>query len=75
MSPRSKREYLEAVFLRYKGASRKQKTTILDELCAVSGYHRKQPFVCFGGSGGFKSQNLKSGDDLVCMIVRPCLNP
>jgi hypothetical protein len=41
MSPRSKKEYLEAIFLRYKGASRKEKTTILDEFCAVSGYHRK----------------------------------
>jgi len=41
MSPRSKREYVEAIFLRYKKASRKEKTTILDEFCAVCGYHRK----------------------------------
>jgi hypothetical protein len=41
MSPRSKREYVEAVFLRYKKASRGEKTKILDEFCATSGYHRK----------------------------------
>lgn len=41
MSPRSKREYLEAIFLRYKKASRKEKKTILYEFCAASGYHRK----------------------------------
>jgi hypothetical protein len=42
MSPRSKTEYLEAIFLRYKVASRRDKTTILNQFCAVSGYHRKR---------------------------------
>src|SRR5512137_590893 len=41
MSPRSKREYIEAIFLRYKKASLKEKTLILNELCATCGYHRK----------------------------------
>jgi len=41
MSPRSKKEYVEVVFLRYKKASRREKTKILDEFCATSGYHRK----------------------------------
>ena len=41
MSPRSKREYVEHVFLRYKRASRKKKKAILDEFCATLGYHRK----------------------------------
>lgn len=41
MSPRSKKEYLEAIYLRYKSASLKQKSIILDEFCATSGYHRK----------------------------------
>jgi hypothetical protein len=48
MSPRSKREYIwlkshlrDAIFVRYKHASRKAKTLILDEFCATSGYHRK----------------------------------
>ena len=41
MSPRSKREYVEAIFLRYKKASRKEKTTILNQFCTMCGYHRK----------------------------------
>src|SRR5512143_991344 len=41
MSPRSKREYVEAVFLRYKQASRSEKGRILDEFCTTCGYHRK----------------------------------
>jgi len=35
MSPRSKREYVEAIFLRYKKASRKEKTTILGKFWGV----------------------------------------
>jgi hypothetical protein len=42
MSPRSKKEYLEVVFPRYKKArSKEQKTEILNEFCEVCGYHRK----------------------------------
>ena len=41
MSPRSKREYIEAIFVRYKNAPPKRKTLILDEFCATCGYHRK----------------------------------
>ena len=41
MSPRSKREYIEAVHLRYKQASRSERTVILNELCATCGYNRK----------------------------------
>jgi len=35
MSPRSKREYREAVYLRYKNATRHEKTAILNEFCAT----------------------------------------
>jgi hypothetical protein len=41
MSPRSKKEYIETIFLRYKNASRKEKKLILSEFCATLGYHRK----------------------------------
>ncbi len=41
MSPRSKKEYVEIIFLRYKHATRKQKNLILNEFCATLGYHRK----------------------------------
>ncbi len=35
MSPRSKKEYIEVTSLRYKKASRKRKSAILDEFCAT----------------------------------------
>ncbi len=41
MSPRSKQEYLEAIYLRYRNASRKEKSTILNEFCQNCDYHRK----------------------------------
>src|ERR1039458_7662464 len=41
MSSRSKREYLEAIYQRYKSGTRKQKKLILEEFCAACGYHRK----------------------------------
>jgi hypothetical protein len=47
MSPRSKREYRETVHLRYKNASRHEKTAILDEFCAICGCHRKHAITGF----------------------------
>ena len=41
MSPGAKMECLESIHLRYKKASRKEKTLILTEFCATCGYHRK----------------------------------
>ena len=41
MSPASRRELVEALRLRYRKAPREHKGVILDELCAVAGYHRK----------------------------------
>ncbi len=41
MSPRARMEYLETIYLRYKRASRKNKTLILNEFCTNCGYHRK----------------------------------
>jgi hypothetical protein len=41
MSPRSKREYLAAIVVRYRRTSRKVKTAILNEFCTACGYHRK----------------------------------
>jgi len=41
MSPRSKKEYLKSIFLRYRKASFKEKTIILNEFCQNCGYHRK----------------------------------
>jgi len=41
MSPRARMEYLETIYLRYKRASVKAKTLILNEFCLNCGYHRK----------------------------------
>jgi hypothetical protein len=41
MSPRSRREYIEALYVRYKQADKTQKGLILDEFCATCGHHRK----------------------------------
>ncbi|MDH4163348.1 MAG: integrase [Nitrospirota bacterium] len=41
MSPRSKREYLDAIVVRYRRAARKVKTAILSEFCTTCNYHRK----------------------------------
>lgn len=41
MSPESKRDLLCAVYPRYCDAGREQRSGILDEFCATTGYHRK----------------------------------
>jgi hypothetical protein len=54
MSPRSKREYTEAIHKRYKHASRSEKKVILDEFCATTGYHRKYAIVILKGFKRFR---------------------
>jgi hypothetical protein len=62
MSPRSKREYMEAVFLRYKRSSRRGKTKILDEFCATCGYNRKYAIRLLKGFKRFiKPKKRKRG--------------
>lgn len=41
MSPRARMEYLETIYLRYKRATLKEKTLILNEFVLNCGYHRK----------------------------------
>jgi hypothetical protein len=41
MSARAKREYVAAIYERYRQAGRRDKGHILSEFCAVTGYHRK----------------------------------
>ena len=40
MSTRAKREYVAAIYERYRQAGRGEKGRILSEFCAVTGYHR-----------------------------------
>jgi hypothetical protein len=41
VSAQSKREYVQAIYQRYRRAARAEKRRILDEFCKVTGYHRK----------------------------------
>jgi len=59
MSPRSKKEYIEATFLRYKKASRKKKTVILDEFCATCQCHRKHAIRILRGFKRFVKPKAK----------------
>ena len=59
MSPRSKREYTEAVHLRYKDATRKEKTAILNEFCAVLKCHRKHAIRVLRGFKRFTKPKAK----------------
>ena len=53
MGKQERKAYLEAIRLRYRRACKQNKTVILNEFCAVCGYHRKyalrllsKPFRC-----------------------------
>src|SRR2546427_5762186 len=41
VGPQATREYLERMRERYQGAGREEKGRLLDEVCEVTGYHRK----------------------------------
>jgi hypothetical protein len=49
MGKRERRAYLEAIRARYRRASKAGKTAILNEFCAVCGYHRKYALSLLGG--------------------------
>lgn len=49
MSAPARWEYLKAIHARYRQAARKDKGPILDEFCAVTGYHRKYALRLLNG--------------------------
>src|SRR5512134_1158977 len=49
VSAHSKREYVQAIYQRYRRAGRPDKGQILDEFCAVTGYHRKHAIRLLNG--------------------------
>jgi hypothetical protein len=59
MSPRSKKEYIEVTSLRYKKASRKRKTAILDEFCATCQCHRKHAIRVLRGFKRFIKPKIR----------------
>ena len=60
MSPRSRREYLEAVVLRYRNADRAGKSRLLDEFCATCGHHRKHAIRLLRGFKRFTAPPPKT---------------
>ena len=66
MSPQAKEEYFEVLFKRYKDATRREKTRIIDECCAVCGYHRKHAIRRLRGYKRFtKPKPKKRGKPVV----------
>jgi len=59
MSPRSKKEYTELTALRYKKASCKRKSAILDEFCATYPCHRKHAIRLLRGFRRFIKPKFK----------------
>ena len=60
MSPRSKKEYLEAIHPRYRKArTKKQKSAIITELCKVCRYHRKHAIRLLRKFKRFQKPKLK----------------
>jgi len=51
MTKNGKRELLEAIRPRYLRASTTEKTHILDESVAITGYHRNMPFASWTAYG------------------------
>jgi len=75
MSPQSKEEYFEVLYKRYKEATRREKTVIINECCAVCGYHRKHAIRRLRGYKRFtKPRKRKKGKTSVYNkepIIRP----
>ncbi len=56
MGMHSKRQYLQTIRLRYKYATRDQKSHILDEFCSVCGYNRKYAIWLLNANGTKKTK-------------------
>jgi hypothetical protein len=59
MGPQSKKEYLEAIFKRYKNGTKAQKHIILDEFCTTTQYHRKHAIRLLRGFKRFTKPQPK----------------
>ena len=61
MGKRERRTYLEAIRARYRRASKAGKTAILNEFCAVCGYHRKYALRLLGKRNRSNKTSHKPG--------------
>lgn len=55
MTIKSRKEYLQAIRVRYHHASKPEKTSILNEFCINCGYHRKYAIRLLKGKKRRKS--------------------
>ena len=77
MTPHGKRELLSAIRPRYRKATRSEKTKILDEFVATTGYHRKCAIhlLNHGAPAGRRSKRRSRrssywrGDVLAALVV------
>jgi len=51
MSGKTKWDYLKAIYVRYRKASKPLRSRILDEFCQVCGYNRKYAIRLLSGPG------------------------
>jgi hypothetical protein len=49
MSAHARREYVQAMYARYRQSGRAERGRLLTEFCAVVGYHRKSAIRLFNG--------------------------
>ncbi|HEY4971887.1 MAG TPA: transposase family protein [Steroidobacteraceae bacterium] len=68
----TRKELLEAVRARYRAASMSDRTKILDEFAAVTGYHRKHAIRVLG-SGAFQDRSPPARNRLYDEAVRQAL--
>lgn len=59
MSRRSKNEYFESIYARYRGAAPITKSQLLDELCRACGYNRKYAIRKLNGSAPHGKRNTR----------------
>ncbi len=64
-------ELLEAIGTRYGGASRSERTRILDEFAAVTGYHRKHAIRLLSGWGD-RAEDVRPSRDNPAAAFRRC---
>ncbi len=74
LSNSARRELLEALRQRYRGAARSEKSRILDEFVSVTGYHRKHAVRLLRGSGspaasGGRPGNVRYGDEVQDALI------
>lgn len=61
VSQQVRREVVQAVARRYRGADRSERKRILDELVKLTGYHRKHAIRVQGAASGAKASGTTSG--------------